>query len=372
MRIAIAIHNHQPVGNFDSVFAEAVDRAYRPFLAALARHPGVRLSMHWSGPLFEWLEEHEPAILDALGKLCDRGQVELLSGAYYEPILAVIPPWDQQGQIERMNDYVKRRFGVTPRGAWLAERVWEPDLPDALARAGIEYTLVDDHHFLLAGADSGALREAYWVESTMGRVGVFPIERELRYRIPFQALPGLLDFLRGSARAASEIRVFGDDGEKFGIWPRTHDWVYRDGWLESWLQAMEERRVIEAVPLGDVWDEGGAARTIALPAASYPEMMLWALPAGEQARIEEEQHWLEAQGKPDLARRIATGTWREFLARYPESRRIHRRVTEVSTRIEHGSRSCLARTQYDDARREVHRAQCNTGRASAESARRAA
>ena len=151
VRLAVAIHNHQPVGNFDSVFAEAVERAYRPFLDALVRHPGVRLSMHWSGPLFEWLEEHEPSILDALGMLCARGQVELLSGAFYEPILAVIPPWDQQGQIERMNGYLKARFGVTARGAWLAERVWEPDLPDVLARAGIEYTLVDDHHFLLAG-----------------------------------------------------------------------------------------------------------------------------------------------------------------------------------------------------------------------------
>jgi len=359
VRMAIAIHNHQPVGNFDSVFAEAVERAYRPFLDALARHPGVRLSMHWSGPLFEWLEEHEPSILDALGMLCGRGQVELLSGAFYEPILAVIPPWDQQGQIERMNGYLKARFGVTARGAWLAERVWEPDLPEVLARAGIEYTLVDDHHFLLAGADAGALREPYWVESTMGRVGVFPIERELRYRIPFQPVPELLGFLRGSARASGEIRVFGDDGEKFGIWPHTHDWVYRDGWLESWLRSLEERQAIEAIPLGDVWEAGQVTRSIALPAASYPEMMLWALPAAEQVRIEQEQHWLEAHGKPDLARRIATGTWREFFARYPESRRMHRRVTELSAKVEHAGRSCLARTQYEDARREVHRAQCN-------------
>ncbi len=358
-RLAIAIHNHQPVGNFDSVFEDTVRRAYRPFLDALARHPGVRLSMHWSGPLLEWLEGNDASVLDALGALVARGQVELLSGAFYEPILAVIPPWDQQGQLERMAAYLKSRFGVTPRGAWIAERVWEPDLPDALARAGIEYTLLDDHHFLLAGADPNRLGEPYRVESTMGQVGVFPIERELRYRIPFQAVPELLEFFSASPRANAGVRVFGDDGEKFGSWPHTHDWVYGAGWLDAWLSAMEERRGIESLQLGEAWDLGRPTRTIALPSASYPEMMLWALPPEEQTRIEAEQHWLEGQGKPDLARRIATGTWREFLARYPESRRLHRRVSELSARIENARRSCLAQNQYDAALTEVHRAQCN-------------
>ncbi|TMQ48444.1 MAG: DUF1925 domain-containing protein [Candidatus Eisenbacteria bacterium] len=282
----------------------------------------------------------------------------LLSGAFYEPILAVIPPWDQQGQLERMAAYLRSRFGVTPRGAWIAERVWEPELPDALFRAGIEYTLVDDHHFLLAGAEPGGLGEPYRVESTMGHVGVFPIERELRYRIPFQPVPELLEFF-ASSPGPPGVRVFGDDGEKFGVWPHTYEWVYGTRWLTTWLTALEERRGIEAVPMGEAWDQRRPTRTIALPAASYPEMMLWALPPETHARIEEEQRWLETQGKQDLARRIATGTWREFLARYPESRRLHRRVSELSARIEHARHSCLAQDPYEDARKEVHRAQCN-------------
>lgn len=359
VRIATVIHNHQPVGNFDSVFAEAAARAYRPFLDALARHPGVRLSMHWSGSLLEWLEVNDRALLDALGALVTRGQVELLSGAFYEPILAVIPPWDQQGQLERMAGYLKSRFGITPRGAWLAERVWEPGLPDVLSRAGIEYTLLDDHHFLLAGADPALLAEPYWVESTLGRVGVFPIERELRYRIPFQPVPELLDWLRSSPGPSGGARVFGDDGEKFGIWPHTHEWVYGQGWLEAWLAALEEGRGVESLALGDVWDQARPTRRIALPSASYPEMMLWALPAETQSLVEEEQRRLESQGRPELARRIATGTWREFLARYPESRRIHRRVSELSARVEHARHSCLAKDSYEETRREIHRAQCN-------------
>jgi len=32
--LSLAIHNHQPIGNFDHVIAEAADRAYAPLLGA--------------------------------------------------------------------------------------------------------------------------------------------------------------------------------------------------------------------------------------------------------------------------------------------------------------------------------------------------
>ena len=53
--LALAIHNHQPVGNFGWVMAEVYDLAYEPMVAALERHPHVRLSLHYSGPLLDWL-----------------------------------------------------------------------------------------------------------------------------------------------------------------------------------------------------------------------------------------------------------------------------------------------------------------------------
>jgi alpha-amylase len=87
--------------------------------------------------------------------------------------------------------------------------------------------------------------------------------------------------------------------------------------------------------------------------------MMWALPPERQLAVEADQRWLEAQGKPELARLVAAGTWREFLARYPEARRAHRRVTAVSSRIERMRLSDSARTQREEARREIHRAQCN-------------
>ena len=44
LHFLLGIHNHQPVGNFDSVVDDAVVRAYHPFLETLER-AGAGLSL---------------------------------------------------------------------------------------------------------------------------------------------------------------------------------------------------------------------------------------------------------------------------------------------------------------------------------------
>ncbi|MGB6844242.1 MAG: 4-alpha-glucanotransferase, partial [Candidatus Acidiferrales bacterium] len=125
-QLVLLIHAHQPVGNFDGVFEHTYQRAYLPFVEVLARHPSVRLALHFTGSLLEWIERAHPEYLDLLRELSLRGQVELVGGGYYEPILISIPLEDRIEQIHRLAGYLEHRFGSRPRGAWLAERVWEP------------------------------------------------------------------------------------------------------------------------------------------------------------------------------------------------------------------------------------------------------
>ncbi len=139
--LALALHNHQPVGNFGWVFAEVFDQAYQPIIEALERHPGVRLSLHYTGPLLRWLIDERPDAITRLRALVDRGQVEILGGGLYEPVLASLPERDRVGQLTRMGDELEALFGRRPQGAWLAERVWEPDLPTSLVAGGLP---VDD------------------------------------------------------------------------------------------------------------------------------------------------------------------------------------------------------------------------------------
>ena len=101
--LALVLHNHQPVGNFGWVIAESYDKAYLPMVEALERHPSILMGLHYSGPLLDWLRAERPEFLDRLSALVGRGQVELLGGGYYEPVLASLPERDRIGQLERMS-----------------------------------------------------------------------------------------------------------------------------------------------------------------------------------------------------------------------------------------------------------------------------
>src|SRR5437762_1187829 len=100
--LGLVFHNHQPVGQSEEVFEEIYARAYEPMLAALERHHNVQVGLHYTGSLLDWLRESKPDFIQRIRALVERGQVEMLSGGYYEPILPAIPDDDKHGQISKL------------------------------------------------------------------------------------------------------------------------------------------------------------------------------------------------------------------------------------------------------------------------------
>ncbi|HEV8305335.1 MAG TPA: alpha-amylase/4-alpha-glucanotransferase domain-containing protein [Gemmatimonadales bacterium] len=356
VRFVFGVHLHQPVGNFDHVFEQHLRDVYRPLVDRLAAHRFFPFTLHISGPLLEWLEAHDTAYLDLLGRLAADGHVELLLAGFYEPVLASLPRPDRIEQIGWMREAIRRRFGVDATGLWLTERVWEPDLAGDLADAGVGYVLVDDRHFLVSGFERDALHAPFWTESGGKRVAVFPIDERLRYLIPFKPPAGIAAYLRELRAAGRPLAVFVDDGEKFGGWPGTKDWVYTRGWLDQFLDAMtalvdggEVRLTTPGAALAEVPSAGLAY----LPTASYREMETWALPPAAAGRLVALEHELgeERMAGPDGAL-VRGGHWRNFLVKYPEANRMHKKMQALSA-------LCRERGDPPPARRAIGRAQCN-------------
>jgi 4-alpha-glucanotransferase len=356
IRFVFGVHLHQPVGNFDHVFEQHVRDVYRPLLEHLPGRGFLPIVLHLSGPLLEWLEAHDTAYLDLLGKQVSDRRVELLLAGFYEPVLASLPRADRVEQIQWMREAVNRRFGVDAHGLWLTERVWEPELAADLAAADVRYALVDDRHFLVCGFASERLHAPFWTESDGKRVALFPIDERLRYLIPFRPPEETAAYLRELRGAGHHLAVLADDGEKFGGWPGTREWVYERGWLNRFVatigglieageaQLSTLRDALQAVP------SGGIAY---LPTASYREMEGWSLPPDAALRlIRLERDLGEARvASPDGAL-IRGSHWRNFLVKYSESNRMHKKMQALSLLLR-------SRGDLPAARRAIGRAQCN-------------
>lgn len=352
----LAVHNHQPVGNFEHVFADAWQRCYRPFLDLLKKHPGVRCALHYSGPLLEWMELNRPETFADIKELVDRRQVEMLGGGFYEPILPAIPKADALGQLAFMSGYLKAAFGCAPRGLWLAERVWEPGLASLIPEAALRYTLLDDSHFVYAGLDREGLSGYYVTEDAGRSMCVFPINKQLRYLVPFSEPRGAIDYLRQvSEQHPDSGMALGDDGEKFGLWPGTYKWVYEEKYLDRFFTLLEDNSDwLKMLTFSEYLDRFPPKGKVYLPTASYDEMMEWALPARVQASLERAIEELKREKRFDqLSRFLRGGFWRNFLVKYPESNLQRSKSFHVS-RMVHD-----AIPDDPEAKKSLWRSQCN-------------
>jgi len=354
----LGIHNHQPVGNFDHVIEDAYVRAYQPFIEVMKDYPSIPFSLHCSGILWDWFEQKHPDYTDTVAAMVKAGQVEIMSGGYYEPILTVIPGRDRQGQLAMMREFIERTFGSAPRGCWLTERIWDPHVPETLAKAGLEYVIVDDSHFKSTGFTEKQMRGFFLSEENGAYVNVFPIDKGLRYLIPFHEPHEAIEYLREVSREGDgerKVAVLADDGEKFGLWTGTHDLVYRRKWLRrfcdelisnsNWLEVSTFSRVLDGTPPRGI---------VYLPTASYSEMMEWALPLRAQEAYQDARRILAASGKfSDPAEIVKGGFWRNFLVKYEEANWMHKRMLRAS--------ALLAGSKRDDAegRSHLYQAQCN-------------
>lgn len=358
------IHNHQPVGNFRFVMDEAFERAYEPFIAVLERHPKVRIALHITGCLMDYLLPEHPEFIKRLRELGDRGQIEFMTGGYYEPILPIVPDHDKYGQIQRLSETVERHFGQRPVGMWLAERVWEPHLPKAMAEAGIRYCVLDDTIFKCAGLSTEDCFGYYLTDELGHSVALFPILMKLRYTIPFEPPEATFDFLAEAAERSERplLAVMADDGEKFGVWPKTYHHCYEEGWVDRFFAQLEQRQdQFPMITFSEALERFEPLGRTYLPTASYSEMMEWAMPTGairayEHAREQLERHELTETVGPFFR----GGLWRNFFAKYPESNQIHKKMLLISRRIERAKQTPGADHQaLQSAQDALWRGQCN-------------
>ncbi len=380
----IVFHIHQPVDNFEWVFEHAFERSYRPLLQFIERHPSVKVGIHLSGPVLEWLENKQPDYLDQLANLVKRNQIELIGGAFYEAILPIIPDEDKLAQIQMMRDYVQDLFGTDIHGFWLAERAWEPHLPKIFEEANIEYVMIDDNNVRICGFDEEEVLHAFTTEEQGKQVTVIPINEKIRYLIPWKPAIQTFEYLSSLRNVYDDSRLVFviSDAEKMGIWPAeegrsTYDVCYVTGydglpWLDKWFTFIEILDWVVSITPHEYLRHYRPMKLIYLPNASYDRMEVWALPTESRRRLETlledatlnrvYSTYLDGNkiARNEEVLQFSKGTfWRNFLVKYPESNAIHKRVM-FGRNIVIQAEKLVGKTEtIKNAWKEIYKAECN-------------
>ena len=316
-RVIIGTHNHLPLGRSGEAAERLYQESLKPFLAVLYRYPGFPVTLHYSGILMEWLEDSHPEFLTLLEEMVARGQVEILGGGYYDPILPLIPTNDKLGQLEKMTTWLRVRFETRPRGCWIVEKVWEQSLASVLRASGMDYTFVDDGQFALAGVDEDEMFMPFITEDQGKIISLFPISERLA-DLAARADPAeAISFLRavaggGRPGAAGPIAVLMADGA-FSAAP-----LLRSGWLEGFIRLAEENADwLEPATPGACLKDNPPARRLFIPSSSSIDVMRLALPPARREAFESAR--ARANGSAGGRRFFTGGHFRDFLGRYPEA-----------------------------------------------------
>jgi hypothetical protein len=325
------IHCHQPVDNFSHIVDEVTFKSYLPFMRKASNFIDFKFAVHYSGWLFSYIKDHHPDLFSLFKKLSDRGQIEFFSGGFYEPVLSSIPKRDRIGQIKLLNDFIYENFGQKPRGLWLTERVWDPSIVPDLSECGIDYIVVDDYHFISMGFHKDSLYGYYLTEQDGVRMKIFPIDQKLRYIVPFKEPFEIIDYLYEIDKKGGKGAILFDDGEKFGVWPKTFEWVYEKGWIDRFFEDIFQNKEIEFKHFYQFVDENKPLGLAYLPLTSYKEMGEWSLFPDKFLLMEHFLSFLKKTEYAEISDLFVKGAhWKNFFIKYPESNHIHKRILKIS------------------------------------------
>ncbi|MHA1987571.1 MAG: alpha-amylase/4-alpha-glucanotransferase domain-containing protein, partial [Promethearchaeota archaeon] len=320
--LPIVLHFHQPVDNFPWVFEDVYKKSYEPLINHIYQFPEVKITLHFSGNLLEWLLENKPDFINKLKIMARRNQIE----------------------IKKLSNLINKEFDLEVKGAWLSERVWEPDYPSFLNDAGLKYVIVDDNHFRSTGITEEGTFYSYNTENEGKTLRVFPINEELRYLTPWKPTYMSIDYLKEAAdNKGNRCVLLISDAEKMGVWGTTHEICYIQGheegdngkpFIPAFFEQVKNHQWIISLTLSEYIEQFPAKSLIYLPTASYDKMEEWVLPTSIQKNFKRIRKTLkEDETRRETYQFLRGGFWRYFLVKYPESNNMHKKMLYVRNKL---------------------------------------
>ena len=334
--LVLCIANTQPPGTTGTEVRRSCERAYFPMLDLLEEFTTIKVSMHWSGLLLEWMEANAADRLDQLLKLVQSGRIEIMGGLHGGAVLPSLPERDAVGQVQVSLRWWRSRADVRVRGAWLPYCAWDPITPRIFGRVGVQFSVLE-----VSQLGAGASGDGYWLAEREGSIlALFGADPLLSRMAPTASPAQVIEQLARRARTGHRVVTMVMHGEEFGAAldsSSTRSFSGERGWVRRfftalndaspWLKLAQFGSVLDRMrPSGRVYPSGSVEMSVAASALGGSAGAVW------QTLVADVRRGLD----PSLSRVapfLCIPAWESTLATSVDVLRLHRRMLRSSREV---------------------------------------
>lgn len=174
------LHFYQPPTQKKEWVDKITKEAYKRILKGLLENPEGKVTFNINGVLFDlWHRFGHDDVIDAVGKLLERGQIELTGSAKYHPLLPKLPVDEIKRQIELNDETMRGYLGdiYKPQGFFPPEMAYDANVARVVKELGFSWVIAEELSF-----PGKVSYDRIYQEKETG-IAIFFRERELSYKI---------------------------------------------------------------------------------------------------------------------------------------------------------------------------------------------
>lgn len=216
---ANVLHIYQPPTQTEDIVRRVADESYRKIVSILEGAPGAKITLNMTACLTDQLYRYGLSdIIDGIGRLAERGQVELTGTAMFHPILPMLSTDEVRRQIQLNEINNRRYFGEVfkPKGFFPPEMCYSFEVADIAAAFGYQWIIMDEIGF--NGRLGQARKDVIYQLHGLKGFDVFFSDRSFSAGLTYGAFPTGKEFKRALRRQAANhaYLLTATDGEIYG------------------------------------------------------------------------------------------------------------------------------------------------------------
>lgn len=213
------LHIYQPPTQTEDIVLKVTNESYRKIVKILLENPGGKFTFNINASLTEQLVKYKlHDVIEGIGQLAERGQIEFTGSAKYFPILPLIPDQEIERQVELNTKANQEVFGdlYNPVGFFPPEMCVSQHLAEVIKKMGFRWMICDELGYK---GKTGAVRydKIYEVEG-LDDFYIFYNNRDVSSKLTFGLFPTINEFRKEVINNTPEghFILTGTDGEIYG------------------------------------------------------------------------------------------------------------------------------------------------------------